>query len=780
MKYKWRLPESDNVASQAVVDAVGGRRLLAQILQQRGYTDPKEIKALLFSQMYVPAAASEMPGLTKGVQRIERAITNQERILVWGDFDVDGQTSTSLLYEGLKQLGAAVEYHIPVREKESHGIRPEFLKPYLENGIRIVLSCDTGIAAHDAIELANRFGVDVIVTDHHDCPETLPPAYALVNPKLFRTPHPLSSLPGVGVAYKFIEALFERAGRESEAKSYLDLVALGIVADLAILTEDTRYLLQLGLDTLRQTQRAGLMALMENANVMPQHLIDEHIGFQIGPRLNAVGRLADANISVPLLTTTDRTEAKGIADELERLNEERRFQTELVYESALEQVNNDPSLLQYAVLVLAHSTWHQGVIGIVASRLVEAFGRPTILLATPEGKLARGSARSVEGVHITQAIASQEEILNGFGGHPMAAGLAMDSTYLDRFRRGVSKAVVDQRTGEEVEPAIDIDAVISLKQLNEDLVDELELLAPFGPGNPPINLLCKKLNVVGQVIIGKDKSHKKLVVQEEGEEGEHAQKEILWWNSAELTVPDGFIDAVVRVRPGFFRGERQLTITLQDVRLSGVRMEHDQQPKTLLITDHREEEDPGKVLEEILLAIPGAQVWAEGSNMPPTAVSRLDLQQASALIIWTTPPSQAVLSAVIQKVRPEQVYMFGVDAGIDNASQFVKRFIGVIKYTLSNYNGVTELEKLASAMTHTGQTIKAALQLLPGFGLEAKIESLDKVRITRLTGKADELSGDKLEFALGEARSFRKMLKESQDLSRFIISPELKRPQPEV
>ena len=754
MKYKWRLPESNGVTSRAILDATEGRPLLARILQQRGHTDPEEIRAFLFADTYTPADASEMPGLTKGVKRIEGAIANQERILVWGDFDVDGQTSTSLLYAGLKQLGAQVEYHIPIREKESHGIRPEFLKPYLDDGIHIVLSCDTGIAAHDAIVSANSYGVDVIVTDHHDCPETLPPAYALINPKLFNEAHPLSSLPGVGVAYKFIEALFERAGRLEEAKSFLDLVALGIVADLAILTEDTRYLLQLGLDTLRETKRVGLIQLMENANVIPQHLIDEHIGFQIGPRLNAVGRLADANISVPLLTTTDPTRAKEIADELERLNEERRFQTELVYESAIEQVNKDPSLLQYAVLVLAHSTWHQGVIGIVASRLVEAFGRPAILLATPEGKLARGSARSVEGVHITQAIASQEELLSGYGGHPMAAGLAMDPAYLDRFRRGVSKAVVDQRTGEEVEPAIDIDAVVSLKDLNEDLVDELELLAPFGPGNPPVNLLCKKLNVVGQVIIGKDKSHKKLVVQEEGEEGDREQKEILWWNSAELTVPDGFIDAVVRVRPGFFRGERQLTITLQDVRLSGVRVEHEQQQKTIQITDYREEKEPNKVLQELLNADSSLQVWAEGGSIPGSAVSRLDLKEASSLAIWTMPPNQEVLTAIIHRVKPEYVYMFGVDPEMDTVPQFIKRFMGVIKYTLSNYSGITQLDTLASTMTHGQHTIKAALQLLPGVGLKTRISSSGTVEITHRPGKVDGLSRDNLTFALNEARSF--------------------------
>lgn len=769
MKYKWSLPEQVGQPSHAILEAAGQRQLLARILLQRGHTDPDEIRSFLFTAHYEPSAPSELPNLIKGVERIERAIKNKELILVWGDFDVDGQTSTSLLYSALEQLGAEVQYHIPVREKESHGIRPEFLKPYLENGIRILLSCDTGIAAQDAIELANSFDVDVIVTDHHDCPDVLPPAYALINPKLFDVSHPLSSLPGVGVAYKFIEALFVRAERGKEVERFLDLVALGIVADLAILTEDTRYLLQQGLEELRRTKRVGLQQLMKNANVLSDHLIDEHIGFQIGPRLNAVGRLADANISVPLLTTSDRSEAGEIADQLERLNEERRFQTELVYESAMEQVKKDASLLQYAVLVLAHPTWHQGVIGIVASRLVEAFGRPTILLSTPDGKLARGSARSVEGVHITQAIASQEELLSGYGGHPMAAGLAMDPLFLDRFRRGVSKHVVEQRTGEETEPSIDIDAVVSLEEINDNLVDELELLAPFGPGNPPINLLCKKVQIVGHIIIGKDKSHRKLVVQHEGGQ---EQREILWWNSAELTLPDGLVDIVLRVRPGFFRGERQRTITLQDVRLSGVRIEQKKEQKTLFVTDYRKEDAPERVLEELVSSEPGLQVWGEGPGIPSFALSREDLKPASSLALWTLPAAQEVFSAVLNKVRPEQVYVFGLDPGLDDTASFVKRFMGVIKYTLTEYKGSTELSRLAAAMSHTPATIQVGLALLPTVGLIAEVNSTGSVEITHRPTKADVMEKEKLQLLLDEARAFRKMVKESHDLSRFLFSPQ--------
>ena len=765
MKYKWNVPESIEPVPKAVLEATGNRLFLARILQRRGHSDPEAIRSFLFSEWYTPAPPSELPNLLKGVERIERAIDQQERILVWGDFDVDGQTSTSLLYAALSQLGALVDYHIPIREKESHGIRPEFLQPYLEDGVQILLSCDTGIAAHEAIELANRYGTDVIVTDHHDCPPVLPPAYALINPKLYDAPHPLSSLPGVGVAYKFIESLFERAGRADETAAYLDLVALGIVADLAILTEDTRYLLQQGLDALRRTERVGLLELMENAQVIPEHIIDEHIGFQIGPRLNAVGRLADANISVPLLTTRDQIQAQEIAEQLERLNEERRFQTELVYGSAMEQVKNDPALLRYAVLVLGHPTWHQGVIGIVASRLVEAFGRPAILLATPDGELARGSARSVEGVHITQAIATQEELLEGYGGHPMAAGLAIDPVYIDRFRRGVSTAAVEQMTGHDAESFLDIDAVVSLDQLNEDLVNQIELLAPFGPGNPPINIMCRKVHVVNHEFIGKDKSHKKLTVQQQN--GDVARK-ILWWNSANESLPEGAIDMVIRARLGFFRGEPQLTLTLQDHRVSGVRLEQEPSEKTISITDCRKEESPLRALDELLSKFSDILVWGEGTGLPESAVSRMDLKRASTLVVWTTPPSQEVLSSVVEKVGPEQVYVFAINPQLDDETAFVKRLIGLLKYAMAHYSGTIHMEKLTSAMSHTRGAIEEGLAILPSVGLDARVRVNGEIQLTHRPDKADGFANKKLRFILNETRTYRIMLEQSQELSHFV------------
>ncbi len=335
-------------------EAIGGHPLAAETLVRRGISDPDEARAFLDPEHYTPAPASELHDIDKATMRIKRAIDKMETILVWGDFDVDGQTSTTLLVEALNEMGAKVEYHIPLRAAEGHGIQVDVLEQIIieKPTITVLLTCDTGIAAQEAVELANARGLDVIITDHHDLPEELPPAYAIVDPKLLPGEHPLATLPGVGGVYKLIEALLDgrRETRERGSRTvvghlspekYLDLVALGIVADVAEQRGDTRYLLQRGLKALRNTQRLGLQTLMELAKIIPEQLDEGHIGFGIGPRLNALGRLSDATPIVEFLTTGDASRARILATRLEGLNERRKLLTEQITQAALAQIEQD-------------------------------------------------------------------------------------------------------------------------------------------------------------------------------------------------------------------------------------------------------------------------------------------------------------------------------------------------------------------------------------------------------------------------------------------------------
>ncbi len=404
-----------------LAQAVGGHPLLAASLLRRGIHTVAAAQRFLDPAAYTPADPFDLPDMEAAVGRVRQAIEGGETILIWGDFDVDGQTSTALLVQALRDLGATVNYHIPNRFREGHGIHLETLKSLL-SGVGLLLTCDTGVAAHEAVEYAQSHFVDVVVTDHHSLPEALPQAYAVVNPMRLPEGHPMRELPGVGTAYQLIRALY--GPRPSE--HLLDLVAVGIVADVMVLVDDTRYWLQRGLEILRQAERPGLRALMQRAEVDPALVTEQDIGFSIAPRLNALGRLADANPAVELLTTDDPALIAEHVSALEGLNQERRHLTRQVEAAAQAQIASDPALLKYAVLVLSHADWHSGVVGIVASRLVEEYQRPVVLLSVAEG-VASGSARSVAGCNIVQAIATQAHLLEFLwrscnGGGPAAAG----------------------------------------------------------------------------------------------------------------------------------------------------------------------------------------------------------------------------------------------------------------------------------------------------------------------------------------------------------------------
>ncbi len=705
---QWIEPHPVDVPA-AFRDAIGGHPLVAEILQRRGLGDLGAAQAFLNPEAYRPSAAEELPGITTACERIERAIKRAEPICVWGDFDVDGQTSTTLLVSALRGLMGAgqdekISYHIPVRARESHGVNWENLENIFANGVKLVITCDTGITSHEPLRLARERGMDVIVTDHHDPGDQMPEAFSVTNPKLLSPGHPLSGLPGVGVAYKLAEALYLRAGRDSEVDGFLDLVALGIVADLAMQTADTRWLLQNGLRVLREARRTGLAVMMELANLQPGYLTEEHIGFVLGPRLNALGRLDDANPAVDLLTTSDSGRARVLATHLEGLNARRRLLTEQVLNGALAQIEKNPDLLEQAVLVLAHPDWPAGVIGIVASELAERFNRPTILLAAPPDQPARGSARSIDGVHITKAIASQKNLLLGFGGHPMAAGLSLESERIPAFRRGISNFVEKALGGVTPRPSLALDGYINLPDLSLDLVSDLERLAPCGPGNPSPVLVLPRLAILSSSTIGRDGDHVQVTVKDENDRTQR----VIWWRGAGWTLPEGVFDLACAVRASNYRGQRDVQVEWIDSRVveDGVF----QLKSPISVIDQRDQDHPLPVLEQILSEI-RAEVWGEAEALERIqARDRTGLTPADTLIIWTTPPGRAELEAAIDAVRPKSVVVFGVDPEAVDTEGFLRRLAGLVKYTLEKKGGEAALSKLSAAAGQREAAVRLGLK----------------------------------------------------------------------
>lgn len=697
--------------------AVGGHPLVARTLARRGITDPETARAFLDPDYYHPAPSVALPGAVAAAERLERAIRQKETICVWGDFDVDGQTATTTLLSTLRELGAAVAYHVPNRARESHGVNLTVLKRLIAEGIDLVLTCDTGVTAHRAIAYARSQGIDVIVTDHHDLPPTLPEAYAVINPKMLPADHPLRELPGVGVAYKLAELLYQRAGRVEEAAQYLDLAALGIVADVATQSGDARYLLQRGLQALRRTERVGLRALMESAELDPALLTEEHIGFVLAPRLNALGRLADASTGVELLTTDDLTRARILASELEKLNARRKLLCDQVFQGAQAQIERDPSLLDHPILVLNHPDWPAGVIGIVAGRLAEKYNRPTILISSPPGEPARGSARSVPSCDIHAAIAAQGDMLLRYGGHPMAAGLSIEPERIPEFRRALQRDPQGLLSAVQP-PALEIDGYMPLSALSLDLVSEIERLAPFGPGNPPLTLASRGVTITGRAIIGRTREHLRLTVEDE-----NGAAQVLWWRGAGEELPPGRFDLAYTVRASDYRGQRDVQVVWVDARSAPASKAPAPPPVTSTVVDWRAEPNPRRSLEQ-LREQGETQVWAEAAHRGQVAGrDRRELGRAETLLIWTAPPGPAELRDALKKVAPQQVYFVGIDPGLDSPDVFLSRLAGLVKRAVNSHRGKVNISTLAAATAQRAATVRVGLAWLAARG---DIEILDR------------------------------------------------------
>ena len=739
------------------MQVIGGNPLVSQVLYSRGITDIATAKGFLSTQDYQPSPPSDLPDLDKAVSIIREAIATKKKIGIWGDFDVDGQTSTTLLVSALRELGGAVVYHIPVRGEESHGISLPALKNFLLQGLDLIVTCDTGVSSGEAIDYARNRGVQVIVSDHHDLPKELPNANAVVNPKRLPPEHPLSTLPGVGVAFKIIEELWQLEGDDDKPQHYLDLVALGIVADIALLKGDTRYLLQLGLEKLRHTERAGLVAMMELTELNKSNLTEEHIGFVLAPRMNALGRLDDANRMVELLTTDNMGRARTLALELEGINAQRKLLSDQVYQAAQAQLSADAKLLDYPVLVLSHPAWPAGVIGVVASRLVEQYHRPVILLSAPADESAHGSARSIEGINITDVIAANQYLINEFGGHPMAAGLSMDPANIPEFRQAVSLTVMNMGLGIQKEKDLQIDRYLSLPELSLALVEDLERLAPFGAGNPPLVFATRNLNLAGYAAVGRSGEHLQLTIEDELD---HKQPSI-WWQGAGFTLPERTFDLAYSVRASSYRGQRAVQIEWIDYRtVESQAASFDSARRNIEVVDLRDEPEPIQKISQ-LRAGEELIVWGEaGAKTELSCVDRITLPPANILAIWTIPPGPAEIQAALDKVRPSKVYLFACDPGMDDPNAFLNRLVGLLKQGIKTSGGNVSLSALACATAQRIPTIKAGLEWLDlsGYfqvqsirGDEAKLQLGSKQKIS-----APPFASDRLNAMLAESAAFRR------------------------
>jgi len=734
----WREPESTEVPGS--LSELSLHPLVAETLVRLGITDLASARAFLDPDL---AASSPFPDLGPALELLSMAIRKRETVCVWGDFDVDGQTATALLVHALQAVGADVRYYIPIRGKEGHGVHIESLQTILDQGTRLIITCDTGVTAHAAIEFAHGRGVQVIVTDHHDPGESLPHAAAIINPKLLPKGHPLADLAGVGVAYKLAEALLQTNGSASAARSnlaaadLLDLVALGLIADVALLRAETRTLAQRGIRQLRQTARIGLRAIAELSETNLEIATEETIGFSLAPRLNAMGRLSDANPAVELLLTQNPARARVLAAQVEGLNAQRRLLTSQVYLAAEAQLRAQPGLLTEPAIVLSHANWPAGVVGIVANKLVERYHKPAVLLSESDDGMLRGSARSVEGLHVTEAIAAQKHMLVNFGGHPMAAGLALPADKLADFRRGLGKAI-ERQLGEaaRMEPTLQIDAWIPLGGISLELAAALEQLAPFGAGNPPLMLAARDLTLVSARPIGRAREHVRLVVADPT----GAKQAVLWWNGGSEELPAGRFDLAFSLRASTFRGERQIELRFEEFRIV------EAEPAALAptrpeVVDLRSKPGALQGLE--------ALVFAEGEHQQSVqGLDRYHLAPSDELAVYTAPPGPAELRAIVEQVAPKKVYLLAVPPAAERPDAYLTRLAGMAKFALNQRGGQIRVSELAAATAQREATVRLGLEWLRAGG-HLQIEGQDdELHVSGGSGASDPYAQKELYLAI--------------------------------
>lgn len=770
----WRLP-SENSSGVELFSAADNAKILSQVLIKRGINSRSQAMAFLDSSHYQPTPPSQLPDIDKTVTRIKQAIAAQQHITIYGDYDVDGMTATSLLLTVLKQLGASVDFYIPNRLSEGYGLNLKAISVLAaKHRTKLIITCDCGIANFAEINFAKSLGTETIVLDHHTMPELMPPAIAIVHPKLLPAGHPLFELPGVGVAFKVCEALLNESGRQNEIEQLLDYVTLGMIADLVPLIGENRYLVQIGLPKLINSRRPGIKALL---NQVRKKEDTDLVGFGLAPRLNAVGRLSDAKKAVELLTTDSQAEAEELAQQLALENARRQDLCDRIFTEADHMVRTKVDMIRDRAIAIFSEGWHHGVIGIVASRLVEQYHKPVFIgELDKENGIVKGSARSIVGLDLYEVLKSNQSLLAKWGGHKMAAGFTVDQDKAALFCQAIVATCNQILSQTPHNPVIEADAAVEPNDVTFDLVKQLARLAPFGMGNKKPVLYSKDFRCHSFAILGKEGKHHRLLLQA-GNSSQHCQA-ILWNSKGILPSAGSDIEILFSPEINNYNNQERLQLIINDWRLQNLddsanatsfaattnsspssqrqnleyvgnngeginRLPATQAVNQISVDRTLDDKDFLKVAANTSSQsdIPSAKWNDLRSDFPPQDVlhkaqkkfsekliifnesslscdgvvcsDRLALTKADHLMIWHFPPSLTNFQEIISKTQPRHVYLLGAaDPNADEAKPFLKRLLGLIKYAVKQKEGEVQDKKLAALMASTDMSLALALTIL--------------------------------------------------------------------
>ncbi|MEB3206112.1 MAG: single-stranded-DNA-specific exonuclease RecJ [Vampirovibrionales bacterium] len=780
---RWKLRGQAGEPSAQILAACNGSPIIAKLLLQRGLKTPEAIERFLNLEAYTPTSGLELPDAEQALARMARAIDLKEPILVYGDFDVDGLTGASILVEGLTTLGAKVSHYIPDRVKEGHGLNAAALCRLVSTRqLKLVITTDTGITNFNEISLLKGLGVDTIVTDHHYLPENLPPAIANVNPQRLPSDHPLYYCCGAGTAFKLMEVLLCQRLPKTEAepavRRLLDLAATGTVADIVPLVDDNRWIVWAGIQQLSTRERTGFAAILAQATVSEEAPLNtETIGFTIGPRLNALGRLSNATEGVTLLTTRNKSEAEALAMRFEALNRRRQQLCEETFLEAQQILNQQGGLGQQRAVIIGTGHWEPGIIGIVCSRLVEKYHVPAFLYVVNEttGDV-RGSARGLDGFSVVQALEAAQEALTQFGGHAGAGGFYLKLSNLSAFKATLHAHCQQVISDAMMRPLIQLDVAVRPEQVSLHLLDLIDRLAPFGPKNPPVLLGLEGVKVAQQRTLGAEGKHRKLLLSPLKGSGQTPPLEALEWGAGQAAAytPNQPYCFVVSLDRNTFNGQTRLQAIVKgakatsrleaclgdDARLDG---EGDaapndtkapsaiamQKPETLptasgvIWVDHRGRDRVSEFVRDMILPgltdadcavyhegrLPTIPVWHEAMLM-----SRDNLRAVSTLIMWDLPPDESALAFILSATQPQTVHWVGgkyqVEASSSSSSagstmamplcpspeDMLRLIARVVQTQLKGLSGAMALATMASQLATSPAVVTSGLALLQQTG----------------------------------------------------------------
>ncbi|MBR1753341.1 single-stranded-DNA-specific exonuclease RecJ [bacterium] len=728
MKKEWIIKKvSDNSKS-----------VLERLLEQRGITKPEDVKEFLNPEEFNVISPYAFCDMKKAADRISKAVNNGEKILIYGDFDADGITSTSLLIKTFMYINADVDYFIPEREKHGHGLNFKALvKVMAKRKPKLIITVDCGISNVKEVQQLKAFGVDVIVTDHHEAQDEMPNAVAIINPK---APYKLdenltakqilslTSLAGVGVAFKLACAVLQEVGKSEFLQNLLPFVALGTISDIVPLIHENRYLVVKGLELISNGAHYGIRRLLEEAGYKPENgVTSEQIAFGVTPRINATGRLDNVDDSVRVLISENKSEIDMAILSLNNCNCIRQELCEKTFLEAKEMKQNKNSI------ILFNNDWHVGIIGIVASKLVETYNKPTFLMTfNKETNQYRCSARGVLGVNIFEILQANSDLFDNFGGHTMAGGCAFDASKhsFEEVKSALDATINEMLGGKELKPTLEVDLELMPDEINLDLVEEIDRMQPFGADNPSPVFAVKNLKLLQKKLMGSEKNHLKLIL----EDNNHDTYTCIWWSRGDIPLIEGdFLDVAFCPQINVFNGNTNLQLIVLDIHSDKI---VEEVKSEFTIYDHRKKTGIFSSIEDYLKTTKlKIGVFAEDSDLLQElraypqifqrCFARTCKTEYDAIMFFDYPASNEVYEEIIKNTNAKILHFMNYESKNFDEQEYLKKIAGMIKYSCNHYNGIFNIKNAAAKLAVCEDMIIETLN------------ALDSVEVIEITDKAE-------------------------------------------